>query len=178
MADADDVLKQASKLFSRLGGQLKETSKQVTGLGRGEVRLELTQTRATPGGSFHGKVHLALSEPVDARRLVVVLRAHQRIVELGRGTTSATRNEVFRFEHELGGAKRYEAGVGAFELHVPIDALDRRPAAGEHPLADVARTVASVIKPAAGPIEWSVQARLEISWGRDLSREVDVVIAP
>jgi hypothetical protein len=58
-----------------------------------------------------------------------------------------------------------------------VDALDRRPAAGEHPLADLARTVASVVKPTVGPIEWSVEARLEIAWGRDLTREVDVVIA-
>jgi hypothetical protein len=178
MSDADDVLKQASRLFSRLGGQVKETSKQVTGLGRGEVRLELVGTRATPGGALRGTVHLSLTEPVEGKRLVVALRAHQRMIELGRTSAAATRTEVFRFEQELGGTKRYEAGAVAFELPVPVDALDKRPAAGGHPLADVARTVASVIKPTVGPIEWSVQARLEIAWGRDLTREVDVTIAP
>jgi len=29
-----------------------------------------------------------------------------------------------------------------------------------------------------GPIEWQVIGRLEISWGRDLASEVDIVVAP
>ncbi|HEY4055896.1 MAG TPA: hypothetical protein VGM39_04780, partial [Kofleriaceae bacterium] len=67
MAD-DDGFAKAGRFFSKLGGQLKEvgkvvgeqvvekgqivgkqvvaTSKQVTGLGRGEVRLDIPTTKA------------------------------------------------------------------------------------------------------------------------------------
>ena len=80
MADADDVIKGAGRFFSRLGGQLKEvgktvgtqvqkTSKQVTGLGRGAVKLELEQTKLAPGGTIKGKLVLALTEPVEAKQI-------------------------------------------------------------------------------------------------------------
>ena len=185
MSDADDVVKTASRLFGKLGGalkqaggQAKEVAKQVSGLGRGDVKLELDQTRASPGGTLRGRVVLALSEPVAAKRLVVTLRARQKIVSLGANSSGSQHADVYSFDAELGGATTYESGSHSFELHVPSDALDLRAAtAGQNPLADAVRSVASAFSPGAGPIEWDVTARLDISWGRDLTRTVDVVIA-
>jgi hypothetical protein len=187
MADADDVIKNASKLFSKLGTTLKETgkvvgkqvehtAKQVSGLGRGAVRIELEQTKAAPGGTLKGRVGLALSEPVAAKRLLVTLRARQRFVSVtGRGATHA---HVYQLDRELAPSQTFEGGLFDFELVVPPDALELKaqPSAGANPIADVARTVASALTPTAGPIEWQVIAKLEISWGRDLTSEVDVVI--
>ena len=94
------------------GTQIKQTAKQVTGLGRGSVKLELDQTKTAPGGTIQGRVVLALSEPVEAKRLVVTLRARQKMVTVKRddggrsvGTSHA---DVYEFELELGGAKKYE----------------------------------------------------------------------
>jgi hypothetical protein len=182
MADADELLKKASGLFTKLGSTLKQTTKQVTGLGRGTVRLEIDRTRIAPGGALRGRVVLALPEPVDAKRLIVSLLAHQRTVELqhrnGQRTPIATRTEIFRFDHELGGAQAYGAQSYPFELVVPPDALHKQAAPGANPMADVIRQVASVMAPTSGPVEWSVAARLEIWWGRDLSHDVDIAIAP
>ena len=192
MSDADDVIKNAGRFFAKLGGQLKETGKtvgtqlkhtgkQVTGFGRGSVKLELEQTRLAPGGTVRGRVVLALTEPVEAKRLVVTLRARQRFVTIKRsgGGVGATHADVYQFDKELEPSQTFEGGTYAFELEVPPDALELRPKAssGANPLADVARTVASALTPTAGPIEWQVIGRLEISWGRDLASEVDVVIA-
>jgi hypothetical protein len=190
MSDADDVVKTAGKLFGKLGGvlkqaggQAKDVAKQVSGLGRGDVKLDLENTRATPGGTLRGKVVLALSEPVAAKRLVVTLRARQKVVTVGHSgggrTVGTSHADVYSFDAELGGETTYESGSHAFELHVPVDALDLRPkeSAGANPLADVVRTVASALSPSAGPIEWEVIGRLDIAWGRDLSKSVDVVIA-
>jgi hypothetical protein len=188
MADADDVLKGAGKFFSKLGSKvkdagstIKQTTKQVTGIGRGTVRLELDQTRVAPSGTFRGRLTLALPEPVEAKRLVVSLQARQKVVTIrksdaGRsvGTSSA---DVYQFDLELGGPKQYESGTFPFELAVPPDALDLRPSAGTNPVADAIRTVASALSPSAGPIEWQVVGTLEISWGRDLRHDVDVIVA-
>jgi hypothetical protein len=187
MADADDVIKNASKLFSKLGTTLKQTgkvvgkqvehtAKQVTGLGRGAVRIELEQTKVAPGGTLKGRVGLALGEPVTAKRLLVTLRARQRFVSVtGRGATHA---HVYQLDRELAPSQTFEGGLFDFELVVPPDALELKPqpSAGANPIADVARTVASALTPTAGPIEWQVIAKLEISWGRDLTSEVDVVV--
>jgi hypothetical protein len=192
MADADDVLKSAGRFFGKLGGQLRETAKtagtqikqttkQVTGLGRGTVKLELDHTRVAPGGTLRGRVVLALDEPVDAKRLVVTLRARQNLMTIGKTeggkTVGASHAEVYQFDHELGGAKTYESGTLAFMLPVPPDALELRASAATNPLADAVRSLASALSPTAGPIEWQVIGRLEIAWGRDLTSEVDIVVA-
>src|SRR5215203_4302637 len=94
MADPDDLIKNAGKFFSKLGGSLKnagttikETTKQVTGLGRGSVRVELDQTRVAPGGTLRGRVVLAFPEPVEAKRLVVTLRARQKIITVSKDSS-------------------------------------------------------------------------------------------
>ncbi len=193
MADADDVIKNAGRFFSKLGGQLKDagktvgaqvkqTSKQVTGLGRGTVKLELDQTKAAPGGTLRGKLVLALTEPVDAKRLLVTLRARQRHITVksadgGRGV-GTSHSDVYQLDRELAAAGIFEAGTYELELDIPPDALELRPKppTGTNPLADVARTVASALSPIAGPIEWQVIGKLEIAWGRDLSSDVDIVV--
>jgi hypothetical protein len=192
MADADELLKKAGGFFSKLGKQAKETAqvagtqikqtaKQVTGLGRGSVRLELDQTKAAPGASIHGRVVLALTEPVEAKKLVVTLRARQKMVTVKRSdagrSVGTSHADVYEFNLELGGTKNYETDTIAFELTVPPDALDLRPGAPQSPLGEVARTIASAVSPSAGPIEWQVVATLEIPWGRNLTSDVDIVVA-
>ena len=173
-----------SKLGSKVkdaGSSLKQTTKQVTGIGRGGVKLELDHVRVAPAGTLRGRIVLALDEPVEAKRLVVSLIARQKVVTISRdnaGRSVGTSNaDLYRFDHELAGAKRFESSTMAFELAVPPDALDLRPSAGANPIADAFRTVASAFSPSSGPIEWRVIGRLEIAWGRDLSHEVDVVVA-
>jgi len=192
MADADELLKKAGGFFSKLGkqaketaqvagSQIKQTAKQVTGLGRGSVRLELDQTKAAPGASIHGRVVLALTEPVEAKKLVVTLRARQKMVTVKRSdagrSVGTSHADVYEFNLELGGTKKYETDTIAFELTVPPDALDLRPGAPQSPLGEVARTIASAVSPSAGPIEWQVVATLEIPWGRNLTSDVDIVVA-
>jgi hypothetical protein len=80
----DDLFEKAGGLFKKIGNTLKQTSKQVTGIGRGSVRLELDRTRVAPGDTLRGRVVLDLPEPVDAKRLVVTLAAHQRTVSFER----------------------------------------------------------------------------------------------
>ena len=181
MSDAEDLLKKAGGLFSKLGTTLRDTGKQVTGLGRGTVRVEPDRTKAAPGDTLRGRVVLTLPEAVDASRLVVSLVASQRMIELrrqGRGTTPMSgRAEVFRIDSELGPARAYTGDTFAFELLVPFDALDKRAAPNAHPIADAVRSVASVLQPSEGPIEWAVVAELQISWGRNLDHEVAVVVS-
>jgi hypothetical protein len=162
------------------GAQVKQTAKQVTGLGRGSVKLELDQTKAPPGGSIQGRLVLALTEPVEAKRLVVQLRARQKMVTVSRdsgGRSVGTQHaDVYSFDVELGGATTYQSETLSFELTIPPDALDLKASAPVTPLGELARTVASAVSPTAGPIEWQVIGTLEISWGRNLTSEVDIVI--
>lgn len=190
MADADDVLKKAGGFFSKLGGTLKNAggsikdgAKQVTGIGRGDVRVEVDHTKVAPGGTLRGRLTLQLPEPVEAKRLVVTLRARQKVMTVHRGKSgrsiSTSHADVYQFESVLGHAKQYKSQTLPFELVVPPDALELRPSSSSsgNAVADAMRTVASALSPSAGPIEWQVVGSLEISWGRDLTSDVDIIVA-
>jgi len=183
MADPEDLMKKAGGFFSKLGSSIKQTSKQVTGIGRGSVKLELDATKVAPGATLRGRVVLALSEPVEAKRLVVTLWARQKVMNVHTSSSgrsvSTSHSGVYEHDTELGGTKAYESSAFPFELTVPPDALDLKPSAsaGVNPIADAMRTVASALSPSAGPIEWQVTARLVIPWGRDFTHDVDIVVA-
>ena len=85
---------------------------------------------------------------------------------------------MYRFDLRLGGEQAYGSGAHPFVLTVPPDALDLRmsPGTGGGALGDLARTVASVVAPIAGPIQWQVIAVLDIAWGKNLTHAVDVAI--
>ena len=162
------------------GRRSRQTAKQVTGLGRGSVKLELDQTKAAPGGTINGRVVLALTEPVEAKRLVVSLRARQKMVTVKRDSearASAPRTPTCTSSTSSSAARRRTSRETiAFELTVPPDALELKAAPPTTPLGEVARTVASAVSPTAGPIEWQVVATLEIPWGRNLTNDVDIVV--
>lgn len=190
MAD-DELIDKAGKFLRKLGGQIKDTAqvagskiektaKQVTGLGRGTVKLELDHTKAAPGGTLPGRVVLALTEPVEAKRLVVRLRARQKHLTVKRDasgkTVGTSHADVYEFTQELGAATTYQNEAYAFELTVPGDALDLKAQPPQSPIGEVVRTIASAVSPQLGPVEWQVLAELEIAWGRNLSCEVDIVV--
>jgi hypothetical protein len=182
MATDEELHRKASALFGKLGAGLRSAGKQVTGIGRGTVRLTLGNVRAAPGGELAGTVALELPEPIDAKELRVTLKASQRTISyrVVNGVRSATTStgDVYRFDLRLGGAQRYASGAHSFTLTVPPDALDLRvsPGTGGGALGDLARTVASVVAPTAGPIQWQVIAVLDIAWGKNLTHAVDVAI--
>ncbi|MBI2893830.1 MAG: hypothetical protein HYY06_09780 [Deltaproteobacteria bacterium] len=187
MSDTDELLRFLGKLGREVmesaeeaAVEIKQAAKHVTGLGRGSVKLELDQPKAAPGDSIRGRVVLALTEPVEAKKLFVTLQARQKMVTVQRtdrgrsvGTSHVT---VYELERELDGAKQYLNGTFPFELTVPADALLLRPATPSSPLGEVARTIASAVSPSAGPIEWQIVAALEIPWGRNLTGEVDIAV--
>lgn len=170
MSDADDYIKKAGSFFSKLGSQVKSTAKHVTGVGRGDIKLELDVPKAPPGGTLKGRVVLQLAEPTDAKRLVVSLRATRR--QRQSGSTSPVSVELYKFDQELGPAQRYEITSYPFELTVPADALELKASVASHPLLDVVKAFAP-----SGPIEWHVVARLEIPWGKDFTSTVDVAVS-
>src|SRR5437870_11373804 len=110
--DPDDLFKKAGGFFGKLGGSIKQTTKQVTGLGRGSIKLELDGTKFAPGATVRGRVVLALSEPVRAKQLVARLYARQKVMTVHRsssgGSVGASHSDVYEHEGELVGERAFE----------------------------------------------------------------------
>ncbi|HLL23774.1 MAG TPA: hypothetical protein VK427_16660 [Kofleriaceae bacterium] len=190
MADSDELIKNAGRFFKKLGGQIKDTAqvasaqlakttKQVTGLGRGTVKLELEHTRIPPGGSVTGRVVLILDEPIEAKRVLVMLRARQKHLTIPAGTKIVTASHADVYEHveQLSGPTTYQHEGFAFSLTVPADAHELAPKAAATPLGEVARSIATAVSPTPAPIEWEVVAELDVAWGRNLTSSVAITIA-
>ncbi len=189
MSTEDDLKKAAGRLFSKLGSAARDAGKaarrgaqQVTGVGRGTVRVACERTRYAPGDDIKGTVTLALGEPVDAKKLIVHVKATQRAVDFQRvgtvrnlGASTAT---IYEQTQELDGTRRYESGEHAFVLPLPRDAIAGKAAAPGGKIGDVARAVSSVIAPTTGPVQWKLTATLVIPWGRDLEHAIDLVVDP
>src|SRR5262245_37397376 len=114
MSAEDDVKKAAAaagRFLSKLGKGAKKAGQQVTGIGRGTVRVALARNRFKPGDDLEGKVTLALPEGVAAKALRVTVRATQRAIDVHRqggvrtvGTSTVT---VYEQTQELGGERTY-----------------------------------------------------------------------
>ena len=96
MPTDDEIIDAANRFFRSIGGAVKKgattavkAGQSVVGVGRGEVRVGLDALRFRAGGDVGGKVTVALTEPIDARRLEVELRASQRGVETRGGEDPA-----------------------------------------------------------------------------------------
>ncbi len=187
MASDEEILRAANRFFSKVGsavkqagGAAKRAGQQVTGVGRGTVHVGVDRTRHQHGGDICGNVALVLAESVEAKRLIVTLRATQRSVDYHRtgavrtvGTSNPTRYEQVQ---ELAGARTYGSESFPFTLPIPKDTSDRKPGAPVGRIGDVARAVSSVVAPTTGPIQWRLTATLVVPWGRDLDHGVDLVV--
>jgi hypothetical protein len=180
---SDDLLGKANKLFSKLGSGMRKAAKATTGLGLGDLRIELAQGAAVAvaGGELRGTLKLALSEPSEAKRLMVGLRATQKSVSYGKGpsgirTATANTVELYRFDAEVGGARRYHQDSVAFVLPVPPDALDHGIKHPDGKLGDVARAVSAVAGNATSPVQWQVVAWLDIPWSQNVKASTDIVV--
>ncbi|HVV88367.1 MAG TPA: hypothetical protein VHE35_35235 [Kofleriaceae bacterium] len=186
MVDDDDIIRGANKLFKSVGSAMKKAGGAVVKAGqqvvgaRGTLALSLDRERFAPGDEIHGKVTLAIDEPLEGKKLVVQLRAMQRTVDYHRAggvrTVGSSKVTIYQFEKELGGPRRYGEEELPFTLIVPRDAAARQAPAPAGKLGDVARAVSSVVAPTTGPIEWRVQATLVVPFGRDLDHGVDIVV--
>ena len=186
MVDDDDIIRGANKLFRTVGGAVKKAGGAVVKAGqqvvtgRGTVALSLDRERFAPGDEIRGKVALTIADPVEAKKLVVQLRAMQRTVDYHRAggvrTVGSSKATIYQFEKELGGPRRYGSEELPFTLIVPRDATARQAPAPAGKLGDVARAVSSVVAPTTGPIEWRITATLVIQFGRDLEHGVDIIV--
>lgn len=142
------------------------------GLGVGKLDVQLDSYDIDGGDWLGGIIHCQLKEPVDAKKLVVRLKATQRQRERRRDaqgnermvTTTAT---VYETELEVASEGTYEPGE-SFEFELRVPQLD----GGAHGFSGMAE-LARVIRGQA-PLEWTLQAALVQPWKFDVKKSVSL----
>jgi hypothetical protein len=183
---SSDWLKDVGEAFERIGRGAKAVAddvRKVVGIGVGSIHLELQHLDFAPGDVIAGELRLALSEPTEAKRVVVALvGTRDRTIydkdAQGRRVPRTHRETVYRLERELGGAASYLDEVLPFELLVPGDATSTSPKiTAEGWIGDVARVVSSVASATRNAIQWRVTALVHIPWRRNVRTHVDIGVA-
>jgi hypothetical protein len=144
---------------------------EALGLSVGEIHLTLERSEYARGDRIRGELRLALTEEVEAKRLVVGVRAKQRSIGVGldphRGGRSITysNDKAFEFAKELSGERVYRDGEKVpFELLMPADGARPPIKLPEGVLGDITQIVAALASVHRFPLEWRVFAFLDRPW--------------
>ena len=151
----------------------------VVGIGIGTMSIRLVRTVHEPGDIVRGRLQMTLPEPLEARRLVVGIRARQRYYEIRRDAHGNRRREqrerdVYSFESELDGAHAYSSEGFDFRLGVPGR---RAPTMPSGLLGDVATVLGALKNTRREPLRWSIYGFLDRPWKVNLKCSVALNVA-
>lgn len=185
---ANDLFDKLNSGFSRLGKQVRSGAKelhhglkQTAGIGVGTLQLSLDRFEYRPGDTVAGSVKLALTEPMNADRLVVKLIGTRQRVSYSKnaagGQSQTTHTEsLCELERELDGSRSYLNESYSFELAIPSDIDKSAKIVDNGVLGDVARVVQSVASAHHLPAAWHVEVTLDIPWKRNVKKKVDITV--
>ena len=144
-----------------------------------KITLMLERYNFFPGEKISGKVALNLKKPTKARKFEVGLYGTRRETHRSRGKTETRYVQVYDFKIPLGQEGEYQTGEWNFEIPIPDDILmigSRQRPEGK---LGVVSDVVSAIGGGTGyyPIEWSVQAQLDVPMKLDIKKSQKIVIA-
>lgn len=143
---------------------------KALGLSVGEIHVTLERTEYARGDRIKGELRLSLTEEVEAKRLVVGVRARQRAIGISPSASSGmsvsySNDKAFEFFKELSGKRTYLDGETAkFELLMPTDGTRPTIKMPEGVLGDITSVVAALASVHRYPLEWRVFAFLDRPW--------------
>jgi len=149
----------------------------VLGIGVGRLTLELDgDVDFTLGDTLRGVARLELTEPTEAKRLVVGVEASQRVVTSGANTIGYRRDRVWRFEKQLKGEGTFSKLKARFTLKLPEEPWS----SGQVPpgvLGDMAQVLSFFTPTKRFPLEWSVFGFLDRPWKVNVKASVPITVS-
>ncbi len=148
----------------------------VLGIGVGRLTLELDDVDFTLGDTIRGVAKLELTEPMDAKRLVVGVEASQRVVTSGANSIGYRRDKVWRFEKQLKGEGTFSKLTARFTLKLPQELWS----SGQVPpgvLGDMAQVLSFFTPTKRFPLEWSVFGFLDRPWKVNVKANVPITVS-
>jgi len=142
----------------------------------GDMQVILEKVHFGPGEMIKGKAILNLKKPQKAKQVRVVFKGEAKVRQTqfsSSGTRSSSEvRELHRFEMTVDGEKEYQPGTKEypFEIKVPDPIPSIKP---EGNLGN-AISVLNTLSGKTYSVSWFVDASLDISGGRDISKKVQV----
>lgn len=148
----------------------------ILGIGVGRITLALDELDYTLGDTIRGSLTLQLTEPAEAKRLVVGVEATQRVISTRQDAIGYRRDTAWRFEKELKGEGRFSKLTQKFTLKLP-QALEESGQLPDSLLGDVVQVVSFLSPTKRFPLEWSVFAFLDRPWKVNVKARVPITVS-
>ena len=149
----------------------------ILGIGVGRLTLELDGVDCTLGDTIRGTLKLELTEPLDAKRLVVGVEASQRVISTRADTIGYRRDTAWRFEKQLKGEGRFSKLTCRFTLKLPQH-LEQSGQLPDNLLGDMAQVMSFFTPTKRFPLEWSVFGFLDRPWKMNVKARVPITVSP
>ncbi len=147
-----------------------------------KVTLVLEKYNYSPGETIKGTVTLNLKKPTKARKMTVSFVG--QTTERYRGSNGRSEHrtiDVFRFDMPLGLEKEYQNESFNFEIKIPDNILQQEKFPGsldpDSTLGKVAAFGVALSAARRYPIEWLVDARLDIPLKFDVGKSQKIILS-
>jgi len=151
------------------------------GFGKGKIEIQIDKYNFSPGNVLNGKVLLKLKKPIKAKSLKIALKGEKTTYETeyrdNRPTTSKNITSIFDFTQPLDTEKEYPTTETDynFKIKIPKNILSQS-TLPENPIANTIAKSLQILSNQDTKIGWYLIAFLEIPWGIDVSKKVQINI--
>jgi hypothetical protein len=149
---------------------------------KGKIDIALPKTNFDLGDTISGNVALTMKKPIKARELSISLIGDQTTTEGGGvvgGTKSTNKARIYDFKQQLDVEKEYDkVGAYHFEIKIPADIPSRQPQMPqiEGMLGEALKVAQVFMGTTKTTTKWYLLAKLDIPWGIDIKKEVQITI--
>jgi hypothetical protein len=148
---------------------------------KGKIDIAIPKTNFTLGDTISGNVALTMKKPVKAKELSISLIGDQTTTQGGviGGDKSTSKARIYDFKLQLDIEKEYDkSGAYNFEIKIPADITSGQPQMPqiEGKLGEVLKVAQMFGVTAKTTTKWYLLAKLDIPWGIDIKKEVQIII--
>ncbi len=151
----------------------------MLGFLKGKIEIKIDHFNFAPGDTISGTVVIKLKKPLKAREFNIFFIGEEKTTERDyEGDPNTRIRKIYEFKHPLDSEKEYPTSQDltySFEIKIPPNVLEQ-----QKPPEGALGALAKVGKFMSGrrsQISWYLLARLDIPWGIDVKKKVQINLA-
>ena len=146
------------------------------GFGKGNIEIQLEKYNFSPGETINGNIFLKVKKQEKAKAVTIRLIGEQRTSKFSTTPNKISRARtqyIYDFKQPLDGEKEYSGEYNYnFKIKIPQNILN----SVNSTLGAIMGSM-QILTGQSSQIKWYLVASLEIPWGIDISKKVQINIA-
>ena len=145
------------------------------GFGKGKIEIQIPQFNFYPGETIEGNVFLKVKKQIKAKAVTIKLIGINKTTKLNQNQQlKSASNYVYYFKQSLDGEKEY-SGESSYNFKIKIPQNILAPPKFGTAFGTLIKS-AQILTGQSSQIKWYLIASLEIPWGIDISKKIQINI--